>query len=399
MTIKTGLTRRRALAGATGLLATPLIARHALADTRGVSDGEIIIGCMTDLSGVTAVQGTNNAQALRMAFDEANEKGGIHGRKVRLVIEDMEYIVPKAVQAMNKLLNHDNIFFAIANGGTPHNDAVLPAMIEKQVPNVFPLTCARSMYEPLNRFKYGQFSSYYDQMRAGVKYFVEKRGKKVIGSMYQDTDFGKDVHAGVVAQTEAMGMKVAGIAASRPTDTDFNAAVAKLRDAGCDLICMGTIVKDTTIILQTARKMGWDVDFCGQFASYSTAVAEAPGEPAEGFYAMSPGLYAYPDDPRPAIQEVESRYRKKFGIDINYLGEAGWSAASCMIDVLQRAGRDLTLDSFIASLESLNKWKDIFGSPPLTMTATNHHASNQSFLSVVKNKRWTPVEAEPLSYT
>jgi branched-chain amino acid transport system substrate-binding protein len=399
MLIGTGLTRRRALAGAAGLLATPLIARHALADTRGVSESEIVIGCMTDLSGVTAVQGTNNAQALRMAFDEANEKGGVHGRKVRLVVEDMQYIVPKAVQAMNKLLNHDNIFFAIANGGTPHNDAVLPAMIEKQVPNVFPLTCARSMYEPLNRYKYGQFSSYYDQMRAGVKYFVEKRGKKLIGSMYQDTDFGKDVHAGVVAQTEAMGMKVVGIAASRPTDTDFNAAVAKLRDAGCDLICMGTIVKDTTIILQTARKMGWDVDFCGQFASYSTAVAEAPGEPAEGFYSMSPGLYAYPDDPRPAIQEVGSRYRKKFGIDINYLGEAGWSAAACVIDVLERAGRDLTLDSFIASLESMSKWKDIFGSPPLTMTSASHHASNQSFLSVVKNKRWTPVEAEPLSYT
>ena len=398
MTSRTGLTRRHALAGATGLLATPLIARHALADTRGVSDTEIIIGNMTDLSGVTAVQGTNNVQAMRMAFDEINEKGGIHGRKIRFVIEDMEYIVPKAVQAMNKLLNHDNIFFALANGGTPHNDAVLPSMIEKGVPNVFPLTCARGMYEPLNKYKYGQFASYYDQMRAGVKYFAEKRGKKVIGSMYQDTDFGKDVHAGVVAQTEAMGMKVAGIAASRPTDTDFNAPLAKLRDAGCDLICMGTIVKDTTIILQTARKMGWNVDFCGQFASYSTAVAEAPGEPAEGFYSMSPGLYAYPDDPRPAVQDVGSRYRKKYGIDINYLGEAGWSAATCMIDVLQRAGRDLTVDSLIKSLESMDKWRDIFGSPPLSMSPANHHASNQSFLSVVKSKRWAALEQEPLSY-
>jgi len=69
-----------------------------------------------------------------------------------------------------------------------------------------------------------------------------------------------------------------------------------------------------------------------------------------------------------------------------------------MIDVLQRAGRDLTIDTFIGALESTNKWRDIFGSPPLTMTPTNHHASNQSFLSVVKAKRWTPVEAEPLSY-
>lgn len=388
--------RRQALLGAAGTLFMPAIARAAT--TRGVTDTEIVIGTMTDLSGVTAVQGVNNANALRLAFDDINARGGIHGRKIRWVVEDNEYLVPKAVQAMNKLLNRDNIFFALSNGGTPHNEAVLPAMIEKGVPNVFPLTCARSLYEPLNRLKFGQFSSYYDQMRAGVKYFVEKRGRKVIGSMYQDTDFGKDVHAGVVAQTEAMGLKIAAQTAHRPTDTDFNAALAKLHDAGCDMICMGTIVKDTTIILQTARKMGWNPDFVGQFASYSTAVAEVPGGASEGFYSMSPGLFAYPDDPRPAVRAVTSLYRQRYGIDYNYLGEAGWTAATCMIDVLQRAGRDLTLDSFIHALETMKDWRDVFGSPPLSMSPTSHHASNQSFLSVIKGTRWTPVEPDPLGY-
>src|ERR1700679_629025 len=350
MSVTSLISRRRVVAGASGLLAAPLIARHALADTRGVTDTEIVIGNMTDLSGVTAVQGTNNAQAMRMALDEIKEKGGIHGRKIRFVVEDMEYIVPKAVQAMNKLLNRDNIFFALANGGTPHNDAVLPSMIEKQVPNVFPLTCARSMYEPFNRYKYGQFASYYDQMRAGVKYFVEKRGKKVVGSMYQDTDFGRDVHAGVVAQLKAMGLTLAVETAHRPTDTDFNAALDRQHDAKCDLICMGTIVKDTMMILQTQRKMGWEVDLVGQFASYSTAVAEVPGEPAEGFYSMAPALYRYPEDPQPAVQAFTAKYRKAFGIDVNYLGEAGYTAATFVIAALDKAGRDLTLDSFIDAM-------------------------------------------------
>jgi branched-chain amino acid transport system substrate-binding protein len=271
-------------------------------------------------------------------------------------------------------------------------------MLEKGVPSVFPLTCARSMYEPLNKYKYGQFSSYYDQMRACVKYFAETKGKKVIGSMYQDTDFGRDVHAGVVAQVDAMKLKLGGTSASRPTDVDFNAQVTRLKEAGCDLVCMGTIVKDTIIILQTAHKMGWDVDFCGQFATYSTAVAEAPGEPAEGFYSMSPGLYAYSDDPRPAVHDVTTRFKQKFGIEINYLGEAGYAAAACLIEVLQRAGRDLNLDTFQKSMESIKDWRDIFGGPPLTITATDHHASTQSFLSVVKKTRWTPVVAEPLGY-
>jgi branched-chain amino acid transport system substrate-binding protein len=391
-------TRRHVIAGVSGLLAAPAIIGKARAQTRGVSDTEIIIGMMTDLSGVTAVQGTNAANSIRMAFEDVNAKGGIHGRKIRFIAEDMEYMVPKAVQAMNKLVNRDNIFLAISSGGTPQMDAVLPMMLEKQVPSVFPLTCARSMYLPLSPYKYGQFASYYDQMRACVKYFAETKGKKVIGSMYQDTDFGKDIHAGVVEQVQTMGLKLGAVSASRPTDTDFNAQVSRLKEAGCDLVCMGTIVKDTIIILQTARKMGFDADFCGQFASYSTAVAEAPGEPAEGFYSMSPGVYAYPDDPRPAVREFGAKYKQKFGIDVNYLGEAGYAAAICLIDVLQRAGRDLNLDSFQKSMENLKDWRDIFGGPPLTITSSNHHASNQSFLSVVKKTRWTPVVQDPLSY-
>jgi branched-chain amino acid transport system substrate-binding protein len=391
-------TRRHVIAGVSGLLAAPAIIGRARAETRGISDTEIIIGMMTDLSGVTAVQGTNAANAIRMAFDDVNAKGGINGRKIRFVVEDMEYMVPKAVQAMNKLVNLDNIFLSIASGGTPQMDAVLPMMIEKQVPSLFPLTCARSMYEPLSPYKYGQFSSYYDQMRSCVKYFAETKGRKVIGSMYEDTDFGKDIHAGVVAQVQAMGLKLGAVSASRPTDTDFNAQVSRLKEAGCDLVCMGTIVKDTIIILQTAHKMGYDADFCGQFASYSTAVAEVPGEPAEGFYSMSPGVYAYPDDPRPAVRAFGTKYKQKFGIDANYLGEAGYAGATCLIDVLQRAGRGLNLDTFQKSMESLKDWRDIFGGPPLTITPTSHHASNQSFLSVVKKTRWVPVVPEPLSY-
>ena len=393
------IARRSVLAGSAGILFAPaIIGKARAAATRGVTDTEIVIGTMTDLSGVTAVQGVNNANAMRMAFDEINAKGGIHGRKIRWVVEDMQYIVPKAVQAMNKLLNRDEIFLAIGNGGTPMNDAVMPAMFEKNVPNVFPLTCARSMYEPFNRLKFGQFASYYDQMRAAVKYFVTERGKKTIGSMYQDTDFGRDVHAGVVDQLKAMGLKLAAETAHRPTDTDFNAAVQRQHDAGCDLICMGTIVKDTIIPLQTARKMGWNVDFCGQFASYSTAVAEAPGAPAEGFYSMAPAVYRYPDFPDPKVQAFTKAYRERFGIDVNYLGEAGYTAVTFLGAALDKAGRNLTVDSFIGGMEGMKDWRDIFGGPPLTLGANNHHASNQSFLSVVKNGRWVPVIDAPLSF-
>jgi len=378
------------------LLMTALIA-PATGAVRGVTDTEITIGTITDLSGVTAVQGVNNSDAVRMAFEEANAKGGVNGRKIKYIVEDNQYQVPRAVQAMNKLLNSDNVFMTIDNGGTPMNDANMPAQFAKNVPNMFPLTAARSMYEPYNRLKFAQFASYYDQMRSAVKYFAEKKGRKKFCVTYQDSDFGKHVLAGVVAQTKALGLKVVETTAHRPTDTDFNASMTKLHDAGCDAVMLGTIVRDTNIIIQTARKMNWDVDLVGQFASYDTAVASLPGGATEGFYCMTPALYAYPDDPRPAVQEFAKRYKDRYGRDPNFHGEVGYTAAQLVLMGLEKAGRDLTVDSFIKAMESINNYKDIFGSE-LSFGPDQHHGSTRSFLTVVKSGRWVPVEESALGY-
>jgi branched-chain amino acid transport system substrate-binding protein len=373
------------------------VAVRAEEPVHGVTDTEIIIGTVTDLSGVTAIQGVNNANAIRLLFDETNAKGGINGRKIRYIVEDSQYQVPRAVQAMNKLLNNDKVFMTLQDGGTPMNNATWPMAIEKDTPKLLPLTAARSMYEPYHRLKFSQTSSYVDQMRAGTKYFVEQRGKKALCVMYQDTDFGKDVLAGVTLQAEADSLKIVATTAHKPTDTDFTAAVTKLREAKCDLLELGTIVRDTMIIISTVKKAGWDVDLLGQAASYDTAVATAPGGTGEGFYSMTPTLYVYPDDPRPEVRDLMAKYRAKYGIDINYIGQTGVSVAQIALEALQRAGRDLTVDSLVTAMESLHEFTDIYGNT-YSFGPKQHHGSTKAFLAVVKEGRWIPVTAQPLGY-
>ena len=339
----------------------------------------------------------NNANAIRLLFDEANAKGGINGRKIRYIVEDSQYQVPRAVQAMNKLLNNDKVFMTLQDGGTPMNNATWPMAIDKDTPKLLPLTAARSMYEPYHRLKFSQTSSYVDQMRAGTKYFVEQRGKKAICVMYQDTDFGKDVLAGVTLQTEAENLKIVATTAHKPTDTDFTAAVTKLHEAKCDLLMLGTIVRDTMIIVSTVKKTGWDVDLLGQAASYDTAIATAPGGVGEGFYSMTPTLYVYPDDPRPEIRDLMARYRARYGIDINYIGQTGVSVAQIALEALRRAGRDLTVNSLVTAMESLHEFTDIYGNT-YSFGPNQHHGSTKAFLAVVKDGRWVPVADQPLGY-
>jgi branched-chain amino acid transport system substrate-binding protein len=376
-------------------LAAP--ARAALGAPQGVSDTEIVVGTTSDLSGVTAVQGVNNSNAVRMVFDEANAAGGVNGRKIHYIVEDMQYQVPRAVQAINKLLNLDQVFFTIVDGGTPMNNAEMPMQFAKNVPNVFPLSAARSMYLPFNPLKFAQFSSYYDQMRSGLKYFVEQRHVSHVCAMYQDTDFGKDVFAGIQEEATALGLTIVATTAHRPTDTDFNSNLIKLRDAGCDWVGLGTIVRDSIDIMSQSRKMGWSVPFVGTSASYDTSVAAAPGGVSEGLYSMSPSLYAYPDDKRPAVQEFFKAYKARFGIDPNYLGETGYSSAQMALLGLKNAGRDLTTESFIKGLEAITEYTDIFGTK-YAFGPGQHHAESSSYLSVIHDGRWEPVQTEALGY-
>jgi branched-chain amino acid transport system substrate-binding protein len=368
-----------------------------LAEQQGVTDTEIVIGTTTDLSGVTAVQGVNNANTIRMVFDEANAKGGINGRKIHYIVEDTQYQVPRAVQAINKLLNLDHVFFTVVNGGTPMNNAEMPMQFAKNVPNIFPLTAARSMYEPFNPLKFGQFASYYDQMRSGVKYFVEKKHVSHLCVMYQDTDFGRDVLAGIQDETKALGLSIVATTAHKPTDTDFSSNLTKLRDAGCDWVGLGTIVRDTIGIISQARKVGWSVPFVGQIASYDTSVATAPGDVGEGFYSMSPSIYAYPDDPRPAVKAFFADYKARYGIEPNFLGETGYSAAEMVLLGLKNAGKDLTTESFIKGLEAIHQYTDIFGTT-YSFGPNQHHGATASFLSVIHNGRWEPVQTEAIAY-
>jgi branched-chain amino acid transport system substrate-binding protein len=365
---------------------------------RGVTDTEITIGTYTDLSGVTAVWGVNNSNSYRMVFDDLNAAGGINGRKIKYIVEDGQYQVPRSVQAANKLINRDNVFVMVANDGTPMNNATMPDQLAKGVPNVFPLTSARSMYEPFNHLKIGFAASYYDQMRSGVKLFAEQRGKKAMCAMYQDSDFGRDIMDGARDQLKVEHLTLVAETAHKPTDTDFSADVAKLHDANCDVILLGTIVRDTIQIVSAVRKIGWNVDLLSQVAAYDSAVAAAPGGLTEGLYTMTPILFAYPDDPRPAVRAFAAKYRALFGHDPNFAAQVGYTGGQLMTLALQRAGKDLTADSFVTGMESIKHYQDIFGSPPMTFGPDKHQGSNESFLTVVHDGRWVPVSTSPVGY-
>jgi len=372
------------------------VATEASAQTRGVTKTEIVLGMHTDLSGVAATYGVSSSNAVKMRFEEINEAGGINGRKIQLIIEDQAYQVPKAVQACSKLINRDNVFAFVAPLGTPMNNACFKDQLAAGVPNLFPLSAARSMYEPFERLKFYGAASYVDQIRSAVNYFVKEKDKKAVCVMYQDTDFGKEIVVGAETQAKQLGIKIVEMVAHKPTDQDFTASITKLQGAGCDLILMGTIVRDSIVPYVTARKMGWtNVDFVGSAAVYDLVVGAAQG--MDGFYGMGLTEMPYADSAIQTVRAFVAAYKAKYNVDPNIGAVYGYVAADLTVTGLKNAGPDLTLDSFVKGLESIQKYKDIFNGPEVNFGANIRQGANSSFLAMVKDGRWTRV-TQPLGF-
>jgi branched-chain amino acid transport system substrate-binding protein len=379
------------------IAAASLVATEdASAQTRGVTPTEVVLGMHTDLSGVAATYGVSSSNGVKMRFDEINEAGGVNGRKIKVIVEDQGYQVPKAVQACNKLINRDKVFAFVAPLGTPMNNACFKEQFAAGVPNLFPLSAARSMYEPFERLKFYGAASYVDQIRAGIDYFVKKEGKKTVCVMYQDTDFGKEILDGAQMQSQKLGIKIAETTAHKPTDQDFTAPITKLRAAGCDLVAMGTIVRDTIVPFTTARKAGWnDVTFLGSAAVYDSVVGAAQG--MDGLYGMGLTEMPYPDSDVPTVKAFVEAYKKKFNVDPNIGAVYGYVAADLTYNGLKNAGKDLTLDSFVSGMEAIKGYHDIFNGPEVSFGPKIRQGANSSFLAEVKGGRWTRV-TQPLGF-
>lgn len=387
------MTRTIGMAIAVAVLAA---APGAFAQQRGVTPTEVTFGMHTDLSGVAATYGVSSSNGVKMRFEEVNEAGGIAGRKLKVIVEDQGYQVPKAVQACNKLINRDKVFAFVAPLGTPMNNACFKDQFAAGVPNLFPLSAARSMYEPFERLKFYGAASYVDQIRAGIQYFVKNKGVKRVCVMYQDTDFGKEILEGAEQQTKKLGIQIVEKTAHKPTDSDFTAPITKLREAKCELIAMGTIVKDSIVPYTTARKAGWnDVIFLGSAAVYDLVVGKAPG--MDGFYGMGLTEMPYADSEHPKVKAFVEAYKKKWNIDPNIGAVYGYVAADLTVQGLINAGKDLTTDSFVKGLEAIKDYHDIFNGPPVSFGPNIRQGANSSFLAEVKGGRWTRV-TQPIGF-
>lgn len=379
------------------IIVSGLLVVTAWAAQQGITDDTIRIGQISDLSGATAVWGVPTTYGTRMRFEEVNAAGGIHGRKLELIVEDGQYQVPISVKASNKLLNRDRVFAMLGNIGTPANNAILPRQLRMGVPNLFPVTAAVSMYEPLHPLKFSYFVSYRDQMRGGIRYMTETTGAKKVCLQTQATDYGHEVEIGYERAVEEFGLESVYLGRHKVTETDFVGTVTSLKNSGCEILFLGTIVKDTILLYTTARKAGWDVPIAGNMVVMNPLIAEAADGGMDGLYSAGPIVMAdfeSPGEENRWRREWYARYKARFNDEPNVQSQIGYVTADLMIRAIEAAGPELTTEKMLAELEKIRNYEDPFGGPTLSFGPDKHQGSDSLYLSQVVDGRWVVLEKD-----
>jgi branched-chain amino acid transport system substrate-binding protein len=385
ITIRTLVTAALALLGAAALA-------QSKAPPQGVTKDEILIGSIQDLSGPIAGFGKQVRNGMLLRVDEINEQGGISGRKLKLLVEDSAYDPKKAVLAAQKLVNQDKIFIMIGHIGTAQNNAAMPVQFEKNVINFFPVTAAREMYEPLNRLKYSFAATYYDQMRGAVPKLVKEKGAKKVCTMYQDDEFGLEVVRGAEAGLKTIGMEFTEKTSYKRGATDFSSQVARMKAAGCDVVVLGTIIRETIGTIAEAKKTGFAPTFMGSSAAYTDLIHKLGGGKAmDGLYATMTVANPYLDDASKAVSFWAAKYKTKFSEDPTVFSVYGYIIVDAFAAAAAKAGPTLTTDTFIKAMDSSTFNPDMFGGAPLTFTATKRLGSDVSRLSQLQEGRWKVV--------
>jgi len=372
----------------TAVTAMAMAAGLASAQQQGVSKTEITVGSIQDLSGPLAGFGKQVRLGMMLRADEINEQGGIGGRKIKLIVEDSGYDPKKAVLAAQKLVNQDKIFIMAGHIGTAQNNAAFPVQAEKNIVNFLPVTAAREMYEPFHKLKYSFAVPYYDQMKLMVPKLVKEKGAKKVCSIYQDDEFGLEVVRGAEEGLKAVNMTMAEKTSYKRGATDFSSQVAKMKSAGCDLVVLGTIIRETIGTIGESRKTAFNPTFLGSSAAYTDLIHKLGGPAMNGLYASMAAQHPYLDEASQPLRFWANKYKTKFNEDPTVFSAYGYQIIDMFAQAATKAGANLTTDSFIKAMDTMTVPPDMFGSAQATYTATKRLGSNASRLSQITDGRW-----------
>lgn len=348
-----GMHARLLLAGVALALGLALPAAHAT--EAGVTDTEVLIGQPSPLTGPLADLAPDILNATKAYFDGVNEKGGVHGRKLRMLVIDDGYVVDNTVKVVKHMLDKEPVFALMNMTGTSNVAAVLP-LLEKAnppLPLIAPFTGADLMRLPPINHVFNIRASYGDETEKIVQHLTTL-GTKRIAVLWSNNGFGKDGLAGVEKALEKRGMKVYANAPIEQNASDTDKAVAALHDSRPEVVVMITAGVPTVSFIKAYNKVRKGMQFYTLSVMGNQATLRALGPDGVGVVVTTVVPFPW-DVTHPLAREYRAAMQKSGFTNLSFLGFESYINAKVLVEGLRLAGKDLTRRKFVDAMANLKR--------------------------------------------
>jgi branched-chain amino acid transport system substrate-binding protein len=196
---------------------------------------------------------------------------------------------------------------------------------------------------------------------------------------------------GAEAGLKTIGMELAEKTSFKRGATDFSSQVARMKAANCDFVVLGTIIRETIGTIAESRKTAFAPTFMGSSAAYTDLIHKLGGPAMNGLYAAMTLQHPYLDDASQPVRFWANKYKTKFNEDPTVFSAYGYTIMDTFIRALEKAGSNLTTESFIKAMDTMQTSPDIFGGPAMSFSPSKRLGSNESRVSQITDGRWRVV--------
>lgn len=362
------ISRRMALAS----LAAPLLPSAAWAQKP-----DMLIGQSAPLSGMMAPTMLGVLGGQQLAFDEVNKRGGVAGRRVKLVILDDAFDPRRTLENARTLVEQQEVLALFGTVGTAQTAAVLPYIAEKHVPLISAYSGSPALRQQPNPYFFTTQASYADELVKMVRNLKSVQATR-IAVVYQNNDFGKLL---LPLAEKVIVSEGAAMVASRPLDVSGSDSVAvaqglaSLRPQAVIMIVAGPAV----VAYVKANRAHLGAPVYTFSLSVGSSILKALGDDARGL-AVSRAT-PYPWRATTPLARDFNLLMDKLGKPVDYDHFAGYINGRVLIEGLRNAGKNPTPESLTQGMEKLSRLD--LGGYTLAYGPQNHHGSNFVEITVV----------------
>lgn len=367
------ITRRQTLVSTLGWGSSKLWAQ---------TDSTLLLGQSAPLTGPAAQLGIQFRDGAMLYFNLTNAKGGINGRSIELRTLDDGYEPEKTAENTKKFIA-DNVFALFGYIGTPTSVAALPLATAAKTPFFAPFTGAQVLREPFNRYAIHVRASYFDETAVIVKQ-AAAIGIKKFSVFYQNDAYGKAGLEGVERALKALDLPMASLGTVERNSVDVKKAVADILAKQPESIVQISAYKSCAAFIREARKAGFGGTFYNVSFVGTQALLTELGKEARGVVVSQVMPYPYsPNSPIAGefLDALKAASASNKDLSANYSSMEGFVAAKVFAEALRRAGRNLSRETFIAAIESMQNYQ--MGGFTVNFSSNQHTASKYVDLTVL----------------